>query len=232
MLIPAQTQIPSPLVRKLGELDAEMKLVLDRSDLDDHEKALIYSQTLEKYLDVKEKLSRPVQVPLIDKNESKPIPKTTDIPAKSQIDMNIFPLQYRARAQNLLNHIEKSTSIGFNDRGEILRNGFPIAGSNIIDLVDDAVRYKKHKTETPIGSDSFVDGLLDSNVPRSLIGNKKLLERSYNTPPPSPLTELSTLEEGSHSPRARGRKRTRSKQGRKRTRSKQTGYGLLKWANL
>lgn len=221
---PTQSMPPSPLARKLGELDAEMKSILDRTDIDEYEKAVQYSQVLEKYISVKRQLSRPTPIPLIDQTQQ-PKPATPTISNKSTIELGQFPTQYRNRAQNLLNHIENKTDLKWNDRGELLVDGAPFAGSHIVDLIDDTVRHKK--TERPLGSETFIDALLNSNVPRTLIGNKPRLNRPFdNTPPPSPVQireEIATPSPRGHSSRGRG-KGTRQRQ--------QIGNGLMKWSQL
>lgn len=213
---------PSPLARKLGELDAEMKSILDRNDLDEYEKAVQYSQVLEKYISVKQKMMRPTPIPLVEQTPPAKPAVAPVIPNKSgHVDLEQFPTQYRNRAQNLLKHIENQTDIRWNDRGELLVDGAPYAGSHIIDLLDDTVRHNK-KTAGPPGSDTFVDALLNSNVPRTLIGNKNRLIRQFdNTPPPSPLTVRDSPR--GHSTRGRGRRKVTQDQ---------TGYGLTKWAQL
>lgn len=182
LLVP-QTQLPSPLVRKLGQLDAEMKTILDRTDLDDYEKARAYSTTLEKYLDIKQQLSQPQQIPLVEK----PQPAQQQLQASKNIDLSLFPKSYRSRAGNLLNHVQNNTDLSWNDRGEILVDGSPVVGSHIVDLVDDVIRVKKGKPE-PVGSSPFVQKLQTSNVPQSLIGNKD----RFTVPDDSFVTPTST----------------------------------------
>lgn len=218
---------PSPLARKLGELDAEMKSILDRTDLDEYEKAVQYSQVLEKYISVKQKMLRPTQIPIIDQNPQpsvKPAIPAPVITNKPNVDLEQFPTQYRNRAQNLLKHIENQTDIHWNDRGELLVDGTPFAGSHIVDLIDDTVRHKK--TARPPGSESFMNALLNSNVPRTLVGNKPRLILPYdNTPPPSPLAAARN-ENPTPSPRGH------SSRGRGKGNKHQVGNGLMKWAHL
>lgn len=209
LLVPSQSQSlpPTPLARKLGELDSEMKSIFDRTDLDEYEKAMFYSNTLDKYMAVKEKMMKPTPIPLVDEKT----PTVNKQHTTPSIDMDMFPTSYRKRAQNLLNHIQRNTSLGWNSRNELTVDSIPVEGSNIVDLVDDAVRFKKRPS--PTGSQSFTERLLNSNVPKSLIGNKHFFEKTYDIPPPSPL-DVPT--------------RTRIP----RPTTNQLGKGSIQWLNL
>ncbi len=80
----------------------------------------------------------------------------------------VMPKNARNRARALLEVIEKH--ILWNDRGEIIYNGKPIARSHIADLVKQTV--VKHFTKKKIiGGREYFDMLSEINVPRSLILN-------------------------------------------------------------
>ena len=184
MLVPPQT-LPSPLTRKLSQLDEEMKTILDSQSLSEFEKARAYSEVLDKYLDVKRRLQQPTTIPIVDQK-----PSHVQQDEKQSIDLNVIPQQYRARAKNLLSHIEKQTDLDWNNKGELIVQGKPLIGSHIADLLDDTVRTKpRSATSEPIGSNTFLDGLRKSNVPQALIGNKNRFKRAHtperNSPAPS-----------------------------------------------
>ena len=174
MLVPPQS-FPSPLTRKLSLLDEEMKSILDSQDLSEFEKARAYSEVLDKYLDVKRRLQQPTPIPVVDQKPS----QVQQQNEKQSIDLNLIPQQYRARAQNLLSHVEKQTDLDWNNKGELLVDGKAVVGSHIADLLDDTVRTKpRANTSEPIGSTMFLDGLRKSNVPQALIGNKNRFKRA------------------------------------------------------
>lgn len=192
LLVPS-TQIPSPLVNKLSVLDNDIRIILDRNDLGDYEKARLYSDTLEKYLDIKKQLQQPNTIPLID---------DSDNTEKMVLNMANFPRQYRSRAENILSHISNESSIKWNKRGEILRDGKIITGSNVIDLINDVI--KTSKNEPPIGSKEFIKLLKDSNIPMSLIGHKTRFEDLVHVTPLRPIPE-------SHTPTLSSRPKSRSR---------------------
>lgn len=172
MLVPQSSSLPSPLTRKLSELDEEMKSILDKQDIGDYTKASMYQNILTKYLDVKSQLSQPQSIPIVEQT-LQPTRNTT------KINIDMFPKQYQNKARNLLNHIENEPSLGWNDRGEVQIRGEPINGSHIIDVVSDLVRPKRKNAESPTGMTDVIDALRQSNVPMSLISNK---ERFHTQP--------------------------------------------------
>lgn len=167
MLVPsnALNAMQSPLSRKLGELDAEMKEILENQDMGEHTKASLYQNVLDKYLNVRRKIMEPHPIPIVERKLGEMVPS-------QRIDLEIFPKNYRSRASQLLNHIQSSSGIGWNDRGELLLSGQPIMGSHIVDLVGDLVKPKMKHSVSPKGVNDLVDALHKSNVPMSLIGNK------------------------------------------------------------
>ena len=86
------------------------------------------------------------------------------------IILSAMPKSYKSRAANLLNHIDHSKVLGWNENGELVYNSKLIPHSQIVDLVRDALWEQKFK---PIGSEEFYRGLHQSNVPLALIGNHK-----------------------------------------------------------
>jgi len=169
MLVP-QHSLPSPLDKKLSQLDEEMKTVLDRTDLTDFDKARVYSEILDKYLDVKRKLQQPQPIPIVEEKADTTANKT------STVDLSVFPQNYRNRAQNLLTHVRNQAGIDWNQKGEILVNDNAIPGSHVVDLIDNTIRYKKGTRADQLpGHREFVNALRESNVPQALIGNKTKL---------------------------------------------------------
>lgn len=166
MLVPSTNAnvLHSPLIKKLSALDAEMKEILEKQDIGEYTKSSLYQEALNKYLKVKEQLLEPHPIPIVERSET--------IPNAQKIDIDIFPKNYRTRANQLLNHIRESTDLNWNEKGELLVSGRPVTGSHVVDLVGDLVKPKMKHTSTPRGMDDMVEALIMSNAPMSLIGNK------------------------------------------------------------
>ena len=175
-LIVPSNQIASPLQRQLSQLDEEMNSILQRKDLSEFETARLYSEVLDRYLNVKRKLQQPTPIPIVEQQD-------TSGSNEQSVDSALFPKRYREKANNLLNQLNR-TDLRWSDRGEILENGSSIKGSNIVDLVNDIIQPLR--SNPPIGSQYFLQKLAEFNVPKSLIGNKRRLDATHEIS--SPLT--------------------------------------------
>ena len=247
MLVP-QSPFPSPLTKKLSQLDEEMKAILENTELGEATKAMMYSKVLSQYLDVKRQMQMPQRIPIIEEGNpppnkdvskiAKPIPFVTAPEPSEQsipgIDISIIPRVYRNRANNLINHLRERSNASWNERDELVVDGIPIPGSNIVDLLDDTVRSKRGPE--PIGARAFHKVLEDSNVPQSLIGNKSLVktvDSAFETPPSTPK-RLSPLNanikrlETYITPKSKKKKQT----GRGSCRKRGVRNPVFKWESL
>ena len=192
LLVPNHA-LPSPLTKKLNQLDEEMKQILTRDDLGEATKAKLYSDTLSKYLDVRNQLQQPHQVPIFEqevkRDESKQPVSQPPFPLSS------IPKNYRARAENLLSHIQDRTNMSWNDRMELMENNKPVPRSNVIDLVRNYINPNS-KVNSTEASARFSKNLRESNVPEYLRGTKDYHD-PYETPPSTPTGRMITrLEAG------------------------------------
>ena len=80
------------------------------------------------------------------------------------------PTRYQRTAKSLLDHIRKSDSLGWNDRGELIRDGRIIENTNILDLVHSLVRPRPTLIPPP-GSAEFLEALRSTNTPQELMLN-------------------------------------------------------------
>ena len=94
--------------------------------------------------------------------------------------MNTVPKSLQAKARRLMEHLKRN--VAWNDRGELIQEGVPVAGSNAVDLVHDLLR--KRKTDDPTGWQSFARQLRAINIPMELVGNvaRKAYIRQTATP--------------------------------------------------
>jgi len=85
------------------------------------------------------------------------------------------PKTYRYKAHTLLKYLldAPSSKIGWDRQGLVTINGAVVTGSNISDLINDAIRERK--TVKAIGRVQFARLLQDINTPSSLIGNRSFL---------------------------------------------------------
>ena len=87
--------------------------------------------------------------------------------------LDTVPKSLQAKARRLMEHLKRNVT--WSERGEIVHEGVPIAGSNAVDLVHDLLR--KRKTDAPTGWRSLAKQLRTVNIPMELIGN--VARRTY-----------------------------------------------------
>ena len=170
---------PPPPTDTLGEkvqaLDGEMMTILDRKDLDDRTKVTLYNQVLQRYNILSDKhVKEPVRVVTV--NESGTGAGVTEgavgVPATSATSgieadvVDTIPKTMQAKARRLMKHMKRN--ISWTARGELIHEGVPVAGSNVVDLVNDLLR--KRKTD-PTGWQPFARQLRAMNLPMELVGN-------------------------------------------------------------
>ena len=81
--------------------------------------------------------------------------------------LDTVPKSLQVKARRLMEHLKRN--VAWSDRGELVHEGVPIAGSNAVDLVHDLLR--KRKTDAPTGWRSLAKQLRTVNIPMELIGN-------------------------------------------------------------
>ncbi len=91
------------------------------------------------------------------------------------------PDRMKKKAQLLVNRIRNSPHLQWTDTGELVYKGQVVANSNVVDLVNDVLRRRKHFE--PQGWQTFARGLKESNVPQDLIGHQERWQWMHQSPP-------------------------------------------------
>jgi len=163
-------QTVSPIVKSLTILDDEMKEILENTKLEQHEKIQLFSQVLQQYRNTRDNLdvqTKSTPAIILESNIS-------DALAGSYRDADIIetiPSTFKNKARNLLRIIKADDRMKWNKHGVVTYNGETLNNSNIIDLVNDVVRQRKHSQ--PEGWRQFAHALHTLNVPKDLIGNPR-----------------------------------------------------------
>ena len=179
----------APLTSQVNHLDEEMNSLLKRQDVTDDEKATLYNQILQRYLNYYDKrMSQPVRVsivppkPIDDKSVTQP-EDSVDLPNNVEADiMESVPPTMKSRARQLVKKLKKNKDlITWDDKGQMIYEGKPVVGSNVIDLVNDALRHRKNFN--PHGWRLFAKVLSDVNVPEGIVRNENRLKtiRDFKT---------------------------------------------------
>ena len=195
-------EIDQPERKVQGDLDAQMNALLQRNDIPDREKLVLYNQLLQQLLQQKTSPSlKPGGSPLVT---GPPQPPVDGVPLRADEDrrqtriseeqtVESVPSNYRTKATSFLRYL-KNNQVHWTDDGSVVIRNQVIPGSNIIDIVNSAVRDRR-KVDLPTGSVPLIQYLKGTNVPREIIGSKKLWhaasrETSAQATPATPIRPL------------------------------------------
>lgn len=180
----------SPTVQTPGDpvsrLDVEMHRILNsKSPKDQRERWKQFQEMLRKFLFYNNAVSEENDIEA-SPEEGSPILTTqnTSIPDAHSYStdaiIKAFPKTFRNKGTSLINHI-KTTDIfqrlSWDHQGMVTIDGEKVEGSSIIDLLNDAVRYRK--SFTPLGRESFKRFLVTLNTPRDIAANKLYWNTSW-----------------------------------------------------
>ena len=170
------------LGKKVQALDDEMKTILDRKDLDDGTKVTLYNQVLQRYNVLTDKrIKEPLRVVTVNEVEPGSGSEGAVRAPISGLEATVLatvPRTMQAKASRLMEHLKRD--IAWTARGELIHEGVPVVGSNVVDLVNDLLR--KRKTD-PTGWQPFARQLRAINLPMALVGN--VSRRAHIRPAPT-----------------------------------------------
>lgn len=182
---PAEENIRTTATRLL---DAEMKSVLQRTDLAEYEKAKLYSAVLQRYLTyVKQSDADKGKISLFLPEQEQSVtakppetPKNSDSVAQEVLD-NVNK-RFKKNAIVLLNKLGQDKNLSsWDDKGSFVYKGSVVNGSNMLDLVRAVTQTRSVPSKrVPKGWDVFMNAMAELNVPSSVMGNaanRDLLER-------------------------------------------------------
>ena len=187
------------LGKKVQALDDDMKTILDRKDLDDGTKVTLYNQVLQRYNVLADKhVKEPIRVVTVTGSvmgsgvEPGPGSEGAVRAPSSGLEATVLdtvPKTMQAKARRLMEHLKRD--VAWTDRGELINEGVPVVGSNVVDLVNDLLR--KRKTD-PTGWQPFARQLRAINLPMALVGNvaRRAYIRQATTATPSRRSATTT----------------------------------------
>ena len=166
----------------LGRLDSELSAIhYEKKFNSDAEKWLAYQQILEKYLQKKGVFG--------SVTASQPPPRDDDAKteeeSKKALDASVMAQSvaktYRSKAKQLADFIASSSNIGWTDTGRVVIDNVELPNSNMIDLLNDAVRERKSHAP-PNGRAQLSNALRKAGVPQKLIGNPAFWNEGETSP--------------------------------------------------
>ena len=175
---------PNPQAVDASHLLKDMNQILQKTDLSEAEKAQKYGETLFKLQNSLEQTKKPPSV-LSSTNSpqttSTDQTKTVSVALHDQILQSVLKTMQR-KAELLLGMIKNNNNLTWDEQGVVSYKGKRIHGSNIIDLINDAIRQTKGVE--PRGWKTFSKALHESNIPQEVIGNSsrwKWMQKSHDT---------------------------------------------------
>ena len=187
-----QQQQITPETKNLVRLDNQMETILKDESRPTDEKARQFSQHLQRYLTMYDKTKTPNQIveqPMVTDSEQETL--SPIITHAEQDILETVPPSFKTRAQNLLKKLKSHPDeVSWDSKSQLILNGKTLPGTNIVDLVNDAIRPRKNFT--PRGYEEFVQGLAQINTPEDLVKNdarRRLLLEYRDNPRESPREE-------------------------------------------
>ncbi len=155
-----------PLERQISQLDFDMKTILDNTDLPADVKAKLFQDKLGKYLSAQDEKRKPLKIAVEKVKPKLPL----RLPVDHSVVLKGIGAARRKFAVELLDFLEEHRgTIEWNDNLELVADGQPIVGSNLIQLVHYATR---DLSTEPHGWAEFRRQLLAHGVPRTAIGSR------------------------------------------------------------
>ena len=119
------------------------------------------------------------------------VPSGSGAVAKLSTDsiLAAIPKQSRRDASAILQHIERTSDISWNDKGELVLKGKVVPYTHISDLLKDS--FYQYKNWSAEGAPVFYQALAESNIPLGLIHNqqRRTLLEGYKHPKPPGIQE-------------------------------------------
>lgn len=161
----------SPVVQ-LSHLDREMQQILQSKQPSDV-KATQYAKILQTYTNIRNKLvTVPEPTPQDEPQSTTPQHVPEEVLEKHPQVFRSLADRYVNKGKIIYENAMKNPAFEWNDKEELIYKGKRIPGSSLTDLIHAFARPTK---DQPIGWRVFGQALIDSNVPKTVIVNKKLL---------------------------------------------------------
>lgn len=194
LLVPANAfprNLDPYTMKKISTLDQKMEHILRRQDLDKYNKAKLYHEILNEYLEFQKDMKQPIPIQMLEskpqpQEQPAPLPQPTSLaPPIVEETLKTIPRTLKSKAERLATAMQKIPDLSWNDKGEMTLKGQLYRGSHYTDLLNDILRARKDSN--PIGWEALTKELGKINVPQELIGNKERKQYIRNmktsTPP-------------------------------------------------
>ena len=149
----------SPLMGTMMHKDTQISDILQRDDVQK-----LFNAYFERFLELRRQKETPARVKKEEQRVEQQLPDADVVEP--------IPRTMRPRATALLSRLKaKPDVITWDKTGQVKIEGEIIPGSNISDLVSDAMRSRRNFN--PTGSKEFFEALNKLNVPKDLVRNEE-----------------------------------------------------------
>ena len=154
----------SPLIGTMMHKDTQISDILQRDDVPNDEKQKLFNAYFERFLELRRQKETPTPVKKEEQRVEQQLPDADVVEP--------IPRTMRPRATALLSRLKaKPDVITWDKTGQVKIEGETIPGSNISDLVSDAMRSRRNFN--PTGAKEFFEALNKLNVPKDLVRNEE-----------------------------------------------------------
>lgn len=154
-----------------NSLDIQMREILDHKTMSDLEKWKMYKEVLDRYLNFNNELRKPISLSVEGGEEPAAAAVNFERDSVKKELLSTVPKKYANKARLLYDKLLKSDIINWDEMGQVKMEGQLYENSNIVDLIGDALRERKHVE--PNNWREFARTLSKLNVPHELIGNPR-----------------------------------------------------------
>ncbi len=169
-----------PNVKKTKEIDREIGEILNDQNTTDYEKNERFNSKLNDYVrNFRTAISTSKREALLGKPSSanaEPPATSEVIPLSLEDKLSSIPDSYQQNAKKLISFLKRNTAFSWNEKGELKYKDNPIQGSDVVQLLHDAVRTKEISSNSK-AFEEFVDALKREGYPiqKTLKQKKKVL---------------------------------------------------------
>ncbi|GFR66085.1 hypothetical protein ElyMa_003675200 [Elysia marginata] len=132
--------IPDVKAESISALDKEMRGILEKEDISDYDKAFKYRSALTKYINLVDSYKHQ-PIDRVELTEEKVRPQEGKETISNEV-IETLPKPLKKKGDLLLKRLRNNSDLDWNGVGEIKYKSEWIRGSNLTDLVSEALRYK------------------------------------------------------------------------------------------
>lgn len=155
----------------IQSLDEEMKSILDNSNLQEDQKLKMYSHALQKRIRLVSKYIPPAVMEPVHRQG----PTEKDI-------VSSVPVRQQGKARRIISAIKQRPDVlAWNEDWQLVYEGQPIDGTNVVDLIHSLLRERK-PTTYPKGWKELREGIKRINIPLTFIGTKMAIMEEDSAP--------------------------------------------------